>query len=124
MIAMTMPLPFFFFASPPSLSFFCRLPIVIALASCSFGAAYADTSQAAVPVLASPLDVALSKGWEAYQRRDTHEAATQASKIPKEHLLSPWAQGWAALSNPSASPADLVKFSKKISTLPHALASS
>lgn len=57
--------------------------------------------------------LAVMGAYEAYSRRDAAETRAQASSLPKDHVLRPWLQGWAALVDPNVAPEDLAKFARK-----------
>ena len=86
----------------------------------AFGAACSSASATGAPSASvDPANAELiGQAYQSYVRRDAKDAARQAALLPKDHLLRPWAQAWAALADPAADPGALLAFAKKF---PHSL---
>lgn len=83
-------------------------------ATCLAQAAAAGVGSAGPAKPALPAaSAAIQAGYAAWRARDAGESRAQAALLPRDHLLKPWAQGWAALADPSARPEDLSKFARK-----------
>lgn len=71
-----------------------------------------SASHAQAPVDPQHSD-AITQAYQAYALHDATGSSRQAAILPRDHLLRPWVQAWAALSDPASDPAALAVFAKK-----------